>query len=145
MTENIKENDTISRRSAREQGFILLFEMSFSQEELSIDEIKENASECRDIKFSAYAQKIASGVQAHQEEIDALISAHLKKGWKLSRISRVSLCVLRLAVYEIKYEKEVPVSVSINEAVELVKKYSPDESGFVNGVLGAVARAGEAE
>ena len=64
----------------------------------------------------------------------------MKSGWKLSRIPKVALAVMRLAIYEMKYEKTVPVSVSINEAVELAKKYTIDDSSFVNGVLGAVAR-----
>lgn len=131
--------NSISRRSAREQAFILLFEMSFSDEKLSLEQIKENAVESRDVEFCEYAEKAAKGVNEHMEEIDEIISAHLKKGWRISRLSKVSLAVLRLAVYEMKYE-DIPYSVSINEAVELSKKFSIDESSFVNGVLGAVSR-----
>ena len=64
----------------------------------------------------------------------------MKKGWTLSRISKASLAILRHAIYEMKYVDSVPYSVSINEAVELAKKYTIDESRFVNGILGAFAR-----
>lgn len=140
MGQELSEKNNISRRDAREQAFILLFEMSFSDEDLSIEQIKENAMESRDTEFSDYALKVALGVSEHREQIDSLIESKLKKGWKLNRISRVSLVVLRLAVYEMLYEPTVPGGVSINEGVELAKKYSVDESAFINGVLGAVLR-----
>jgi len=81
------------------------------------------------------------GIEAKKEEIDADIARFLKKGWTLSRISRTSLAILRLAVYEIKYLDSIPEGVSVNEAVELAKKYTIDESGFVNGILGAFIRS----
>ncbi len=134
------ESYNITRRSAREQAFILLFEMSFSEDKFSLEQIKENAMDSRDVEFCEYAVKSAQYVNKNITEIDKIISSHLKKGWKISRISKVSLAVLRLAIYEMKYEDEIPIGVSINEAVELSKKYSIDESGFVNGVLGSVSR-----
>ena len=71
-----------------------------------------------------------------------MISKNLKAGWKINRISKVSLALLRLAVYEMLYRDDVPVSVSINEAVELSKKYTvKDDTSFINGVLGAVAKS----
>ncbi len=141
MSDNTNKNlDNISRRSAREQAFILLFEMCFCQDDFSIDSIKENAMDSRDVEFCDYAEKVALGVNEHKDELDEIIASHLKKGWKINRLSKVSLAVLRLAIYEMKYEKDVPFSVSINEAVELSKKFSIDESGFVNGVLGAISK-----
>lgn len=134
------DSHNITRRSAREQAFILLFEMSFSNDEFSLEQIKENAMESRDIEFCEYAIKVAKGFDKNRDEIDEIISSHLKKGWKITRISKVSLAVLRLAVYEMKFEKDIPFGVSINEAVELSKKFSVNESGFVNGVLGSVSR-----
>ena len=92
-----------------------------------------------------YAQAVATGIEARRDEIDAEISKYLKKGWSLRRISRPSLAILRLAVYEILYLESVPDSVSVNEAVELAKKYTIDESGFVNGILGSLIRAKGAE
>lgn len=141
MTENANNNsNNISRRSAREQAFILLFEMCFCQDDFSIDLVKENALDSRDVEFCDYAEKVALGVNEHKDELDEVIASYLKKGWKISRLSKVSLAVLRLAIYEMKYEEDVPFSVSINEAVELSKKFSIDESSFVNGVLGAISR-----
>ena len=75
----------------------------------------------------------------HREEIDALIDAHTT-GWKTTRMAKVDLTILRLAVYEMKWDEDVPVSVAINEAVELAKRFGGDESpSFVNGVLARIA------
>ncbi len=142
--ENVVENvsvkpNAISRFKKREQAFILSFETLFSDTE--IDELADNAVDGSDEYMSDYAIKCAKGILEHTVEIDELISANLKKGWKISRISKVSYSVMCLAVYEMLYVEDVPVSVSINEAVELAKKYSvPDDSAFVNGVLGAIAK-----
>jgi N utilization substance protein B len=136
---DIKPN-AISRFKKREQAFILSFETLFSDTE--IDELADNAVDGSDEYMSDYAIFCAKGILEHSEEIDDLISANLKKGWKISRISKVSYAIMRLAVFEMLYVDEVPVSVSINEAVELAKKYSSlDESAFVNGVLGAIAKS----
>ena len=78
-----------------------------------------------------------------QEEIDAVISSKLKKGWSIRRLSKPSLAILRLAVYEINYLENIPDGVAVNEAVELAKKYTIDESGFINGILGSVIREKE--
>ena len=87
-----------------------------------------------------YAKKTAEGVQEHLEEIDAAIERYAV-GWKKQRISKVALAVLRLAVYEMKYEEEVPVAVSVNEAVELAKKFAaPADAAFINGILGSISR-----
>ena len=128
----------ISRFKAREQGFLLVFEKLFHPE--PIEEIIENASESRELEFDDYAVKLVNNVEKEKDAIDALISAHLKKGWTIKRISKTSLAIMRLALYEMKYEDNIPDSVAINEAVELAKKYSVDESGFINGVLGAISR-----
>ena len=89
---------------------------------------------------SALAQAEVEGIVSAKEELDEIISRYLKKGWTLSRISKPSLAILRLAIYEMKYLDNVPQSVSINEAVELAKKYTIDESKFVNGILGTCSR-----
>lgn len=134
----IKPN-SISRYKKREQAFILIFETLFS--DTDIDELADNAVDGSDEYMSDYAVDCAKGVCQHSEQIDEYISSNLKKGWKISRISKVSYALLRLAIYEMLYVSDVPVSVSINEAVELCKKYSlPDDSAFVNGVLGSVAK-----
>ena len=127
----------MTRREAREQAFCILFERSFQNE--TIDEILHAAQEARDLIPSEYAETVALGVEEHQEEIDELISGKLK-GWSLKRLSKVTVSLLRLSVYEMLYVEDVPSGVSINEAVELAKKYGgKDDPAYVNGVLGAVA------
>ena len=87
----------------------------------------------------AYIEAVVSGVREHAAEIDEEISACLR-GWTLRRLSRVDLAILRLSVYEMQYGG-IPAPVSINEAVELTRKYSAEEScPFVNGVLGTISR-----
>lgn len=129
-----------SRRESREQAFLLVFERSFS-EEVPAEEVMENALEARGYKASAFASLLFTGVSEHKAEIDALIEEHSHK-WKTTRLSRVALSVLRLAVFELLYCEDIPVSVSINEAVELAKSYAGEEEvAFINGVLGGVVRA----
>ncbi len=130
--------NSISRYKMREQAVLLVFERLFSDTDL--DEIADNLIDSRDIYLSDYAINLAKEIEDNQGEIDAFISNNLSSGWKISRISRISLAILRVAVYEMKFVSEVPVSVAINEAVELTKKYSTDDAPFVNGVLGAIAK-----
>lgn len=136
----IVKPNAISRYKKREQAFILSFETLFS--DTDIDELADNAVDGNDEYMSDYAVECAKGILEHKSEIDDYIAQNLKKGWKISRISKVSYAIMRLAVFEMLYVDDVPTSVSINEAVELAKKYSvPDDSAFVNGVLGSVAKA----
>jgi N utilization substance protein B len=128
----------MKRREARELAFVLLFERTFREE--SIDEIVENATEADDLKINEFAYQLASGVADHLLELDEVIRTH-SKNWNINRIPRVALSALRLAIYEIKYLAEIPESVSINEAVELSKKFAGEEdSAFVNGLLGAYVK-----
>lgn len=140
--ENRKAWLCMTRREARELAFALLFERSFCEE--SIAEILENAGEARDIAVDSFAISLAEGAVAHEAEIDELISASAHN-WSRDRISRVALAILRLAIFEMQWVEDIPVSVSINEAVELAKRYGGDaDAAFINGVLGGVARRGEA-
>ena len=116
----------------------IIFERLFTDSD--IDEIADNIIDSRDEYYSDYAIDIAKAIENNLSEMDELISSHLSKGWKISRISRISLAILRVAAYEMKFVDEVPVSVAINEAVELAKKYSVDDASFINGVLGAIAK-----
>ncbi|MBQ3330752.1 MAG: transcription antitermination factor NusB [Ruminococcus sp.] len=138
-TKRPENRNDISRYKKREQAFFLCFEALFT--EADVDEIADNAGDARDEFLSDYAIDCAKGVAGHADVIDMKISSHLKAGWKISRISKVSLALLRVAVYEMLYMDDIPVSVSINEAVELSKKYTSEEdTAFINGVLGAVAK-----
>ena len=94
---------------------------------------------------NGYITSMVSGYASKSQEIDNRIE-HMANGWKVSRIARVDLAILRLAIYELTYGDEVPQSVVINEAVRLAKKYGAEKSGsFVNGVLGGVVRAPQDE
>lgn len=129
-----------TRREAREQAFCLIFEMDFQND--SMTDIIEQANACRDLEVDSYAAQLAFNVAGNRHDLDEMISSFSTK-WKVERLSRVSRALLRMAVAEILQEdEEVPVSVSINEAVELAKKYGGDEDApFINGVLGAFARS----
>lgn len=138
---NVKSGNRndISRYKMREQAFLLCFESLFS--DADIEELADNAGDARDEFLSDYAIDCAKGIKVNQQIIDDKITSKLKTGWKISRISKVSLAILRIAIYEMIYMEDIPVSVSINEAVELSKKYTvQDDTAFINGVLGAVAK-----
>lgn len=125
---------------AREQVFSVLFEMMFTDD--SVDDILDNAEESRMIIIEDYADKLLNAFIGNSEYVDSVISDNIK-GWSISRISKVALSILRLAVTEIEYT-DTPVSVAINEAVELAKKYATEkDASFVNGVLGSVAKKKE--
>lgn len=129
----------MTRRESRETVFALIFESLFKED--SLEDILENAKFCRDIKLDGYAKKLVAAVFEHQAELDAVIEKYSDR-WKLNRISKPALAILRLAACEIKYFENLPVGVSINEAVELAKKYATEEdASFINGLLGAYARA----
>ncbi len=129
----------ITRREEREQAFILLFEKSFN-EEMSVSELYETALENEIIVESEFAKNLALKVIENLETVDEAIERNSVK-WKMNRISKVALAVMRLAICEILFYDDIPVGVSINEAVELCKKYaSKDDYSFVNGILSSIAK-----
>ncbi len=126
----------LNRREAREAVFTLLFETEFKTAE-SREDIFALSCENREIEADDYVRDVYFGVAEHLEEIDALIGKHAK-GWKTSRISRVSRSIMRLAIFEMRY-MALPAGVAINEAVELSKKFDEESARpFVNGVLNSV-------
>lgn len=128
----------MTRRQAREEAFILIFEKVFNTD--SVDEILELASEVRELTPDDYIKTVFTGVYEKLDVLDEVISAN-SIGWNINRISKTALCVLRLAIFEIKFMDSIPVAVSINEAVELCKKYATtDDASFVNGILSTVAK-----
>ena len=131
----------MKRTEQREHIFKLIFGADFNEEseqgtqtELYLEQI-EGATE-KDMQYiSQKAQKIIEKI----DEIDTLINEHTT-GWKTGRMNKVDLTILRLAVYEMKWDEDVPTGVAINEAVNLAKKYSSDSGpSFINGVLAKVA------
>ncbi|MBQ0028225.1 MAG: transcription antitermination factor NusB [Lachnospiraceae bacterium] len=128
----------MTRRGLREQIFKLLFRIEFND----ADEMDEQMSlffETSDEEFteeeSDYVQKKYESIVAHLDDIDKSINERAK-GWTTDRMSKVDLTIIRLGVYEIVFDDDIPASVAVNEAVELAKLFGQDESySFVNGVL----------
>jgi len=133
----------MTRHEAREQAFLVLFDKSFHPDE-TLDEVISIAAEDEMIVLNEFAKKVVSFVCEKESEIDEIIEQNLR-GWKMNRISRVSLSLLRLAVGELLIG-EAPEGVIANEAVELCKLYSgKEDASFVNGVLGEYIRTGKSE
>lgn len=128
----------MNRRKSREIAMKLLFEMSINKEDYK--EILENFKEHTDINLEdvdmEYISRVIKGVQENVKTIDDKIEQNLIN-WKLYRLSKIDLAILRICTYEITYESDIPGRVSINEGIELAKKYSDEKSfQFINGVLG---------
>ena len=130
----------MTRREAREQSFIVLFEKIFDND-ATISEIVATAKEAELIKINSFAENILNSVEEHFADIDEVIEAN-SQDWTIARLPKVTLAILRLAVAEIKYIDDVPNGVAVNEAVELAKKYGTSEdASFINGILGTIAKA----
>ncbi|HEX2986410.1 MAG TPA: transcription antitermination factor NusB [Caproiciproducens sp.] len=128
----------MKRREAREQAFILIFERSINHD--TTEQIIDTAEMSNDIRIDEFAEKLALGVEENEEILNGQIDGNIR-GWKMNRLSKVSLSLLKMAIYEMMFMKDIPVSVSINEAIDLAKKYGgSDDAPFVNGVLGSVAK-----
>lgn len=128
----------MNRRKSREIAMKLLFEMTINKEHY--EEILSNFKENTDINLEdldfQYIKNIINGIEENKEEIDKKIQQNLKN-WKLSRLSKIDITILRISTYEMLYLEDVPDKVAVNEAIELAKKYSSDNSpSFINGVLG---------
>lgn len=132
----------MTRKEERELAFTLIFEKIFN-DEISIEDIIANAVEARLIEEDTFAFSLAQLTYDNREAIDAIIN-NAAVGWKVERLPKVSLAVLRLALCEILYVPSIPSGVSINEAVELAKKFATQEdASFINGVLGKYVRENE--
>lgn len=128
----------MKRRDAREALFVLLYEMSFNAPE-ELEKTILKAKENREID-DAYIMQSIHGIYEHLDEIDQKISSHAR-GWSLERLSRTTLAIMRISVYEMHYA-DIPYTISINEAVEIAKKYDHDQAPtFINGILNAIATA----
>lgn len=128
----------MQRKNARENAFILIFESVCKKDETA-EEIFTKATEVRGLEFDDYVKDVFFGSYQQSVVIDSAVEKNAK-GWKLQRISPVSMAIIRLASYEIMFCEDIPPRVSINEAIELSKKYDDEKSyAFVNGVLNALA------
>ena len=132
----------MNRTTMRELAFKLLYSLEIQK----LEELKEQIDtyiETNDINNDeaiAYIEDAVLGIEKNKKTINELIKNNLKSDWKIERVSKIDLSILKLAVYEIKY-KNLPYKVVINEAVELAKKYGEDNSPkFVNGILASIIR-----
>ena len=130
----------MNRKKSREKAMELLFSMSISKETPEeimgtfVDNYEEDITKI-DLE---YIKELLEGVELNKSEIDSLIEKNLNN-WKLDRISKVNLTILRVGIFEIKFQEEVPDRVALNEALELGKRYSDEKSvAFINGVLDKV-------
>jgi N utilization substance protein B len=128
------------RHRARELALKVLFQLEHSPGDDLEDALAYHAAEeGHSDQERLFARELVHGVMEHQAELDEIIRT-ASKNWKLEQMGRVDRIVLRIAIYEIRIARSVPVKAAINESIELAKTFSGDESGrFVNGVLGKVA------
>ena len=149
----------MTRNTAREIAMHLAFELSFTDlpigeflnQYLSEEKFAELAPECElyaqrpNAKQEEYIRRLVSGVAEHAAELDTYIEKYAK-GWRFERISLVASAIMRVAMYEILYMPDIPHGASINEAVEIAKKYeTPETVKFINGILGTFVRRETAE
>ena len=130
----------MNRTLMRENAFKLIYSLEIQKVEDIQDQIELyfESNNIKDQEAKNYIEDAITGIEKHQEEILKDIEMNLKDDWKLSRISKMDLAILKLAIYEIKFS-DVPYKVSINEVVELAKKYGEDSSpAFINGVLAKI-------
>ena len=131
----------MTRREIRENVFKMLFRAEFHEAEEMTEQVslfEEELSEAKEDEL-AYMTSKSNEILAKIPEIDKAVN-EVSEGWKTTRMGKVDLSIIRLAVYEIKYEEEIPTKVAINEAVELAKKFGADaSSSFVNGILAKFA------
>ena len=128
----------MSRKLAREMAVCFLFQVEFQRENIKV-QVEDFLDSYGEASYDKdYFLEIINGVLNSLKEIDELIEGK-SKGWPIDRIAKMDLPILRVAVYEIKHREDIPVGVSINEAVEIAKKYGSDDSArFINGVLGKI-------
>ena len=131
----------MTRREIREHIFLMLFRKDFHETNELGEQIDLYISELEKptIEEYSYLTSRFQAVLGKLEEIDGILS-ETSSGWKLNRMGKVDLTILRLAVYELRFDEDIPDKVAINEAVEIAKKFGGDESpGFINGVLAKLA------
>ncbi len=132
----------MNRSEIREQTFKLMYSLEIQRDENLEEQVELylESNNITDKNAIDYIKDVIFGIEKNKEEILEEIEKYLKSDWKIDRISKIDLTILKLAIYEIKY-KELPFKVAINEAVELAKKYGEDSSKkFVNGILANVVK-----
>jgi len=131
----------MNRTRIREQAFKLIYQKEIQKDVNDEDlELFFEINEISSREAKKYITDVIYGIEAHKADIEADISKNIKKDWKMERISKVNLALLKLSIYEIKYKK-IPYKVAINEAIELAKVYGEEVSpSFINGVLASIVK-----
>lgn len=133
----------MTRREIRDSAFKLIFETLLRDD--SIEELYETAEEVDEITVNDSVRELVDGVISHADELDTVISKYSKTR-AISRISKLNIAILRLALYEAIYDEKTPVNAAISEAIILSKAYTfKEDTSFINGVLGAFSRELEGE
>ena len=130
----------MNRTAIREKAFKLIYSLEIQKQDNLEDQIALyfESENIENMEAKEYIEDAVLGIEENKKEIVGLIEKNLKSDWKIERISKIDLAILKLAIYEIKY-KDLPFKVVINEAVELAKKYGEDSSkNFVNGILASI-------
>ena len=125
----------------REIAFKLVYDIEVQKDDIEEQvELFLESNEITDEKVISYLKDVVNGIESNDSEINELISKNLKENWSLNRIPKISLSLLKLAIYEMLYSK-IPYKVAINEVVELAKKYGDEASpNFINGILASVVK-----
>ena len=135
----------MERSAIRESTFKLIYSLEI-QKEVELKEQIElyiESNKIEDKNAKEYIEDAVLGIEKNKNEIISMIEKNIKADWKIQRISKIDLAILKLAIYEIKY-KEIPYKVAINEAVEIAKKYGEETSkNFVNGILASIVKEEE--
>ncbi len=132
----------MNRSAIRENAFKLIYSLEIQKPENLEEQIELffESNNIKDEEAKIYIKKVVLGINENEEKVLEDIEKNLKDEWKLNRISKMDLSILKLAIYEIKFS-DVPYKVAINEAVELAKRYGEDKSkNFVNGILASVVK-----
>ncbi len=129
----------MTRHQCRENAYLILFEASLRDD--TPEELYAIAEEVDEITVDDNVRKLVEGVLSHTEELDCIIASYSKKR-AVSRIAKINLILLRMAIFEIKYMPQTPVNVAVSEVITISQKYTyQDDTAFINGVLGAYTRS----
>ena len=138
----MKRGNKMNRSAIREQAFKLIYSLDIQRNENLEEQIElyiEN-NMITEKRAKEYIRESVKGVEENKETILKLIEKNLKSDWKIDRISKIDIAILKLAIYELEYT-EIPFKVVINEAVEIAKKYGEDTSkNFINGILASIVK-----
>ncbi len=140
-----EKGKNMNRTAIRDQAFKLIYSLEIQKQEDLTEaiELYEESNEITDENAKIYIKDVIFGIEKNKDEITQKIKENLKAEWKLERISKIDLAILKLAIYELQYTK-IPFKVVINEAVELAKKYGEETSkNFVNGMLASIVKEKE--